>query len=154
VRDVIFEGLDPVPIPTDSLYRLSVAASGLTPNTEYDFRFDESPTGIWSSGTRRTDATGAFSADPLFIHGWRGDEEIDPGEPVFATDTLTIVCPPRRSCAEIVRKAEDDGTLSHGEARSLRAKCHSAEASAAAPLDGHHVRSDRGCSRGALQGRP
>jgi hypothetical protein len=154
VRDVIFEGLDPVPIPTDSLYRLSVAASGLTPNTEYDFRFDESPTGIWSSGTRRTDATGAFSADPLFIHGYRyppaanpppsltytaavwddldRDEEIDPGEPVFATDTLTIVCPPRRSCAEIVRKAEVDGTLSHGEARSLRAKCHSAEASAAA----------------------
>jgi hypothetical protein len=152
VRDVLFEGLDPVPIPTDSLYRLSVAASGLTPNTEYDFRFDESPTGIWSSGTRRTDATGAFSADPLFIHGWRyppaanpppsltytaavwddldGDEEIDPGEPV-SRRTRSRSCARRGGAAPKCPKAEDNGTLSHGEARSLRAKCDSAQRSAA-----------------------
>jgi hypothetical protein len=153
VRDVIFDDLGPEPIPTDSLYTLSVAASGLTPYTVYDFRWQESPTGIWDSFPRGTDATGAFSANPLLIHGWRyppaanpppsltytawvwddvnKDDEVDPGETVFATDTLTIVCPPRKTCIDITAQAESSGALRHGEARSLRAKCNSAERSAA-----------------------
>jgi hypothetical protein len=150
-RDVLFEGLDPEPIFTDSLYRVSVAASGLQPNTTYDFRLQESPTGIVWSTPRTTDATGAFAAGP-FIHGFRPtanplppsltytawvwadvdkDDEVDTGETVFATDTLTIVCPPRRTCIDIIAQAESSGALRHGEARSLRAKCDSAERSAA-----------------------
>jgi hypothetical protein len=40
-------------------------------------------------------------------------------------------CPPPRRCEGIIAEAEASGALRHGEARSLRAKCDSAEASVA-----------------------
>ena len=114
-RDVFYPDLYPG-IFTDSLYRVSAAASGLTPHTEYELQIRESPSGQIHGGLRRTDATGAFSG-LVYIHGFPPppvsnpppsitvtgvvgrdvdrDGDLDAGE-IVAADSITIVCPLRR----------------------------------------------------------
>ncbi len=111
-RDVFYGDLYPG-IQTDSFFRISAAMSGLAPNSDYVLLITESPSGIYSSGPRTTDATGAWSG-LLYIHGYPPgsnpppsitltgavgkdadrDGELDAGE-VVATDSFTIVCPER-----------------------------------------------------------
>jgi hypothetical protein len=112
-RDVFFQDyLDGV--FTDSLFRVSAAMSGLAPNTEYMLLITESPSGQTHGGSRRTDATGAWSG-LIYIHGFppgsnpppnitlagvvgkdaNRDFDLDASE-IVATDSFTIVCPARR----------------------------------------------------------
>jgi hypothetical protein len=134
------------------VWQVYVAGSGFQPNELLTFHQTESANANESFGPRQADATGAIplartflEAIPLFANPptsitvtgevWNNDDrdlEQDPDEPILATDSVTLVCPPPKACDEIIAQAEASGALRHGEAGSLRAKCDSAERSAAA----------------------
>jgi hypothetical protein len=132
------------------VYQVSAVGSGFRPNNVLPFLLTESASPVQNFNSFQTDATGAFARSDFHLHAialflnppasitftmtmWDDvdrDQEFDPGEAVLATDSVTVVCPPPRRCDEIVPQAEASGALRHGEARSLTAKCDSAEASA------------------------
>jgi hypothetical protein len=134
------------------VYQVSAAGSGFAPNSEFSFLLTESASPIQVFNGFQTDATGAFSRSNFHLHAialslnpptsmtftmtaWRElhhNLDLDPDETVVATDSVTVVCPPPKGCGDIIAQAETSGALRHGEARSLRAKCDSAERSAAA----------------------
>jgi hypothetical protein len=133
------------------VYQLYVGGSGFQPNEELVFHQTESANANESFGPRQADATGAIplartflEAIPLFANPptsitfteevWNNNDrdlEQDPDEPLLATGSVTIVCPPPKACEDIIAEAQASGDLRHGEARSLLAKCDSAQRSAA-----------------------
>ena len=133
------------------VYQLSAVGSGFRPNDVIRFRLTANTTPEEAFSGFQTDATGAFASSNFYLQAWPlsvnpptsttftlmlwddvdSDDEVDPGEAVLATDSVTVVCPPPRACEDIIAQAEASGALRHGEARSLLAKCDSAQRSAA-----------------------
>jgi hypothetical protein len=127
------------------LYFFDVFGSGFEPNDELAF-FEESTAGD-GVGPIEISETGTFTHQVAFGFGpeffpesftfsetvWDdldNDLNLEAGEPVLATDTLTVVCP-LASPERRIEQARASGTINRGEARSLLAKLESAAASAA-----------------------
>ena len=128
------------------LYFFDVFGSGFEPNDELAF-LEESPRGD-GVGPIEISETGTFTHQFGFGFGpaepfpesftfsetvWDdldNDLNLEAGEPVLATDTLTVMCP-LASPEGRIEQARASGTINRGEARSLLAKLESAAASAA-----------------------